>query len=48
MNKSISDGIETILLVTAPELSHVQSTVLREIYKNNGDISSFLPKGIQL
>ena len=48
MNKAISDGIETILLVTAPELSHVQSTVLREIYKNNGDISSFLPKGIQL
>ncbi|MDP4631205.1 MAG: pantetheine-phosphate adenylyltransferase [Flavobacteriales bacterium] len=48
MNKAISDGIETILLVTAPELCHVQSTVLREIYKNNGDISSFLPKGIQL
>ncbi len=48
MNKAISDGIETILLVTSPELSHVQSTVLREIYKNNGDISSFLPKGIQL
>jgi pantetheine-phosphate adenylyltransferase len=48
MNKSISDGIETILLVTAPELSHFQSTVIREIYKNNGDISSFLPKGIQL
>jgi pantetheine-phosphate adenylyltransferase len=48
MNKNMSDGIETILLVTAPELSHVQSTILREIYKNNGDISSFLPKGIQL
>ena len=48
MNKAISDGIETILLVTTPELCHVQSTVLREIYKNNGDISSFLPKGIQL
>lgn len=48
MNKAISDGIETILLVTSPELSHVQSTVLREIYKNSGDISSFLPKGIQL
>jgi pantetheine-phosphate adenylyltransferase len=48
MNKSISEGIETILLVTSPELSYVQSTVLREIYKNNGAISSFLPKGIQL
>jgi pantetheine-phosphate adenylyltransferase len=48
MNKSISEGIETILLVTTPALAPVQSTVIREIYKNNGDISSFLPKGIQL
>ena len=45
INRKIS-GIETIILFSEPEYSHISSSVVREIYKYGGDISQFVPENI--
>lgn len=35
-------GIETVLFYTTPEVAHISSTIIREIYKLGGDVSSFV------
>lgn len=42
-NKLLDSDIETVLLTPKPENSHISSTIVREIYKNGGDISKFVP-----
>lgn len=37
-------GIETVFFLTDQQLSSISSTIIREIYKNDGDISSFVTK----
>jgi pantetheine-phosphate adenylyltransferase len=41
MNNTLS-GIETLFLMTDPQLAPVSSTIVREIKKNNGDIRAFV------
>lgn len=48
MNKALLDSLETVLVFTDPEYASVHSTVIREIYKNKGDVSQFVPKQINL
>ena len=36
-------GIETVLLYTLPEYSHISSTVVRELYSYGQDVSEYLP-----
>ena len=48
MNKKMTGNIETLFLLTAPEYESVSSTIVREIYKNGGDITPFLPEGFSL
>lgn len=43
MNRSISDGIETIFLTCLPEYTSVASTLIRDVYINGGVVSQFLP-----
>lgn len=47
MNRMIS-GVETIVLFTEPQLTHISSTVVRELLRFGRDVSSFLPKGLSL
>jgi pantetheine-phosphate adenylyltransferase len=47
MNKALS-GIETCFFITDPELSAISSTVLRDIYRNNGNIKPYLPQNVKL
>lgn len=47
MNRNIS-GIETFILFTEPELTHVSSTIVRELLRFGYDVSQFLPKGLKL
>lgn len=35
--------IETVFLLTSPEYAAINSTIVREIHKNDGDISTFVP-----
>ena len=47
MNKMLDTNIETIFLPTSPELSAINSTIIRDILVNGGDISQFVPKEIR-
>jgi pantetheine-phosphate adenylyltransferase len=48
MNKALWSELETILVFTDPEFASVHSTVIREIIKNNGNVSQFVPSAINL
>jgi pantetheine-phosphate adenylyltransferase len=48
MNKSLHQEIETILMFTDPQFAFIHSTIVREIIRNKGDVSSFLPKGLDV
>lgn len=41
MNNQLS-GIETVFFLTDPEYAAINATIVREIYKNNGDITHFV------
>ena len=41
-------GIETILLYTLPEYSHISSSIVRELYRYGQDVSVYLPKEADL
>lgn len=47
MNLEMAPDIETILLLSRPEFSALSSSVVRDIKRNNGDISKFLPIAIR-
>ena len=38
--------VETILLLSKPEYSAISSTIVRDILRNKGDISYFVPKEV--
>ena len=41
-------GIETVLLYTLPEFSHISSTIVRELYNYNQDISEYIPENVDI
>ena len=47
INRRLS-GIDTVFLFTEPELSAISSSVVRELLHYGKDVSSFLPKGIEV
>lgn len=47
-NAMVAPEIETIFLVTRKEHAPIASTVVRDILVFNGDVSPFLPEGIDL
>lgn len=46
LNKSLAPDIETICLISRPELSHISSTIVREIISHGGDIKKFVHKAV--
>lgn len=48
MNKAMNNDIDTIFLLTPPELSAVSSSIVRDIIKNGGDASQFVPDKVKL
>ena len=47
-NRFLEKKIETVFLLTTPEHTPINSTIVREVYKNGGDASLFVPEGIIL
>ena len=47
MNRTISQ-IETFVLFTEPSLTHISSTLVRELMRYGHDVSEFIPKGLEL
>ena len=43
MNRSINGHIETVFLTCLPQYTSVASTLVRDVLKNGGDVSQFLP-----
>ena len=46
MNLAMNPHVETVFLLTEPELSAISSTIIREIIKSNGNVQAFVPKGM--
>ena len=46
MNKKMYPELETVFILSVPELMPVSSTIVRDIYRNNGDISIFVPETV--
>lgn len=47
VNKKMSN-IDTVFLLTAPEHTPVNSTIVREILKHDGDVSLFIPASLNI
>ncbi len=46
MNRSLDNNIETIFLTCLPQFTSIASTLVRDVIRNNGDASQFLPSGV--
>jgi pantetheine-phosphate adenylyltransferase len=44
MNRSLDTRIETIFLTCLPQFTSVASTLVRDVLRNGGDVSQFLPR----
>jgi len=48
VNKVMAPDIDSIFLLTVPEHSHINSTIVRDIIRSGGDASLFVPEAIDL
>jgi pantetheine-phosphate adenylyltransferase len=48
INKKMLPSVESIFLLTTPEHTPVNSTIIRDIIRNGGDASQFLPTGVDI
>lgn len=46
MNKKMHPDIESVFLLTLPEHTPVNATIIRDIISHGGDASMFLPEGL--
>ena len=47
MNKAMDNDIETIFMPTIPELAAINSTIVRDILINGGNVEQFVPTAIK-
>ena len=45
-NRALSEDIKTVFLITKPEYNFISSSTVKEILKNGGDISKFVPEAV--
>jgi pantetheine-phosphate adenylyltransferase len=48
INKQLYPAIETVFLLTMPEFTAINSSVVRDILRHDGDPSLFIPNGLSL
>lgn len=48
INKKMHPEIESVFLLTLPEHTPVNATIIRDIVSHGGDASMFLPKGLDM
>lgn len=46
MNRSLDSGIETVFLTCLPKYTSVASTLVRDVIRNGGDVSQFVPDAV--
>ncbi len=47
-NRMLQPSVETVFFLAAPEHIAINATLVREIIRNGGDPSAFIPKGLTL
>lgn len=47
INRTLS-GVETVILFTEPELTHISSSIVRELIQYGHDVSRFIPEGLDI
>jgi pantetheine-phosphate adenylyltransferase len=47
MNRAMDEKIETVFILSNPELSAIASTIVRDIICNGGDAGQFVPSAIR-
>lgn len=45
-NRVLNREIETLFLASSPEVSHISSTLVRQIITSGGDVSAFVPGSV--
>lgn len=48
MNAMLADEIETIFLTSSSKFASFSSTLVRDVYKNGGDVTPFIPDEVKL
>jgi pantetheine-phosphate adenylyltransferase len=48
MNRMLAPEIETIFLTCSPEFSTISSTLVRDVIRNKGNVSLFIPEEISI
>ena len=46
-NRSLNSNIETVFLMPSEQFTYLNSTIVKEIAHLGGDISQFVPKGVE-
>lgn len=48
VNRVMAPGVESVFLLTVPEHSHINSSIVRDIIRSGGDASRFVPSSVNL
>ena len=48
VNRVLAPSVESVFLLTVPEHSHINSSIVRDIIRSGGDASMFVPSSINL
>ena len=48
VNRVLAPGVESVFLLTVPEHSHINSSIVRDIIRSGGDASKFVPSSLYL
>jgi pantetheine-phosphate adenylyltransferase len=43
VNRQLNSDLESVFLITSPPFAFISSSVIREVHRYGGDVSSFLP-----
>lgn len=43
VNRHLNKELESVFLITSPELASISSSVIRDVHRYGGDVSEFLP-----
>ena len=48
LNKALSQDIETVFVLSSPELSYISSTLVRDLIVHQGNYAPFLPEAVNM
>ncbi len=48
VNRVLAPSVESVFILTVPEHSHINSSIVRDIIRSGGDASLFVPSAINL